>query len=201
MSDADREPPTHDALRRELLALAAEDLRLRAELEAEGTLHDGYHPRMEAVHRRNAAVLRAALDAHGWPGRAMVGDDGTEAAWLIAQHAIGEPALQRRCVALLWAAAERGEVPAWQPAYLEDRVRRFEGRPQRWATQIETDDDGNPVVPPDLEEPAAVDARRAAVGLEPLAERLARMGRLPMPRDRERFEREYAEWLQRVGWR
>ena len=192
--------PTHDALRRELLALAAEDRRVRAELDAEGTLHDGYHRRMEAVHRRNAAVLRAALDAHGWPGRTMVGDDGAEAASLIVQHAIGEPALQRRCVALLWAAAERGEAPVWQPAYLEDRVRRFEGRPQRWGTQIETDAEGRPVMP-ELEEPETVDARRAAVGLEPLADRLASAGTLPVPRDRERFDREYAEWLRRVGWR
>ena len=191
---------THDALRRELLALAAEDQRVRAELDAEGTLHDGYHPRMEAVHRRNAAVLRAVLDAHGWPGRTMVGDDGAEAAWLIVQHAIGEPELQRRCVALLRAAAERGDAPAWQPAYLEDRVRRFEGRPQRWGTQIETDDEGRPVMPA-LEEPETVDARRAAVGLEPLAERLASVGTLPVPRDRERFAHEYAEWLRRVGWR
>ena len=113
---------------------------------------------------------------------------------------VGEPELQRRCVALLWAAAERGEAPAWQPAYLEDRVRHFEGRPQRWGTQIETDDAGNPVLP-DLEEPDEVDARRAAVGLEPLAERLARVGTVPVPRDRERFEREYAAWLRRVGWR
>lgn len=189
-----------DALRAELLAMAAEDLRVRSELEAEGTLYDGYHPRMEAVHARNAARLGEILDVHGWPGRALVGDDGAEAAWLIVQHAVGMPALQRRCVALLWAAAERGEAPAWQAAYLEDRVRRFEGRPQRWGTQIEIDDAGR-AAPPELEEPDTVDERRAALGLEPLAERLAAFGTVPVPRDRARFEREYAAWLRRVGWR
>jgi hypothetical protein len=86
-------------LRRELLALAAEDQRVRAELVAEGTLFDGYHPRMEAVHRRNAAYLAAVIDRHGWPGAGLIGADGADAAWLIAQHAVSEPEFQRRCLA------------------------------------------------------------------------------------------------------
>lgn len=39
--------------------LAAHDGAVRAELAASGALFDGYHPRMEAVHRENAARLLA----------------------------------------------------------------------------------------------------------------------------------------------
>ena len=46
-----------------------------------------------------------------------------------------------------------------------------------------------------------VEERRRMVGLEPLTERLAREGSIPVPEDRERFEREYEAWLRRVGWR
>lgn len=187
-------------LRRALLALVAEDTRLRAELAADGSLYEGYHPKMQAVHQRNAARLTAVLDERGWPGASSVGRDGAEAAWLIAKHAIGEPAFQRRCLRILQEAAASGDVPAWQPAMLEDRVRMFEGRPQLYVTQLERDEDGTPR-PYVIEDPEQVEERRCAVGLEPLSERLAREKPEPLPRDRERFEGEYQSWLLRVGWR
>ena len=187
-------------LRRTLLALAAEDARVRAELVAEGTLFDGYHPRMEAVHRHNAEVLAAALDRHGWPGARLVGADGADAAWLIAQHAIGEPAFMRRCLAALEVAAARNDVPRWQPAMLEDRIRVFEGRLQRFGTQLQVAGDGT-VHPHPIEDSDGVEQRRRAVGLEPLAERLAKSERVPPPKDRDAYEREYEAWLRSVGWR
>lgn len=192
--------PTHQTLHHELLALTAEDLRVRAELAAEGSLFDGYHPRMEQVHRRNALRLAEILDEHGWPGASRVGDDGAEAAWLIVQHAIGEPALQRRCRGLLEAAVADGEAPAWQAAMLEDRIRMFEGRPQRYGTQLLPDEQGMPR-PYTIEDPENVEERRRAVGLEPLSDVLNRQKPEPPPRDRQRFEREYEVWLLRVGWR
>ena len=49
----------NDVLRHQLLAMVAEDRRVRAELAATGELYRGYAPRMEDVHRRNARpVLR-----------------------------------------------------------------------------------------------------------------------------------------------
>ena len=82
---------------------------------------------METVHRANAARLRAIIDEYGWPGRALVGERGADAAWRIAQHAIGEPAFMRQCRDLLAAAPD---VPRWHFAYIDDRARTFEGRPQ-----------------------------------------------------------------------
>ncbi len=38
----------NEDLRSELLTMAADDNRVREELLAEGSLHEGYHPRMEA---------------------------------------------------------------------------------------------------------------------------------------------------------
>lgn len=67
-------------LRRELLALRARDDKVRARLAADGLLFQGYHSKMEAVHRENAARLRAIIGGHGWPDRTMVGEDGAAAA-------------------------------------------------------------------------------------------------------------------------
>src|SRR4051794_34670761 len=93
------------ALRQELLAMAEEDQRVRAELAADGSLFQGYHPDMQAVHDRNAARLTEIVEGYGWPGRSLVGEDGARAACLILHHAIGHPALQRRGLVLLQQAA------------------------------------------------------------------------------------------------
>lgn len=184
----------------ELIALAAEDQRVRAELLEEGVLFGAYHPRMEAVHRHNAARLSEVLAVAGWPADAMVGAEAASAAWMIAQHAIGEPDFQRRCLVALTRAAERGDVPGWQPAMLDDRIRVFEGRPQRYGSQLDVDDDGR-AQPHPIEEPEGVEERRRAVGLDSLAERLARTPRMPPPADRAVYQRGYEQWLRDVGWR
>jgi uncharacterized protein (DUF952 family) len=190
----------NDTIRRELLDLQAEDLRVRAVLENDGRLFRGYDPEMEAVHRRNAARLNEVITEHGWPGRSMVGDDGAEAAWLIAQHAIGDPAFQRKCLALLEDAARREETPLWQTAYLLDRIRMFEGWPQVYGTQMAPDDEGRMTVWP-IAERHALNERRRSVGLRSFEERRT----APMPErtaDEQRRQRVTMDtWARKVGWR
>ena len=192
-------------LARELLAMAAEDKRVVKELTLSGTLEEGYDPHMEAVHRANAERLRAIVAEHGWPGRALVGDEAAKAAWLVAQHAVGEPAFQREALRLLREAADRDDVPRWMGAYLEDRIAYHEGRPQRYGTQLVHDDEGLPV-PYDLADPDEADALRRAAGMEPLSAAVRRhrerATRLTLsPEKRAQKERDYQEWLRRVGWR
>lgn len=98
--------------------MAANDLSVREELIAEGSLgKQGYHPRMEAVHKINAARLATIIEQHGWPGRSFVGDDGAEATWLIAQHSIGNPTFMRHhCLSKppLTAKFSCGSRPCWR---------------------------------------------------------------------------------------
>lgn len=197
-----------DELRAELIAMAEEDLRVRGELLADGTLNDGYAPRMEAVHRRNAARLEDIVAAHGWPGRALVGDVASRAAWLVLQHAIGNPSLQRRGLEWLRAAAERDDVPEIEVAMLEDRIRVYEGKPQRYGTQFDFDRTGR-ITPYPIEDEAGVDGRRARLGLPSMGdlereneEHAAEEGHAPFPPEEwDRREREREAWLRKVGWR
>lgn len=187
-------------LREDLLAIQQHDLTVRERLAAAGALYHGYHPEMEAVHRANAARLRTLIDRHGWPSASVAGGDGASAAWLIVQHAIGEPAFMRHCLALLDIEVRAGRVPAWQHAYLHDRIAVSEGRPQRFGTQFDLTP-GGPVVC-DVEAPESLDERRAALGLEPLAVQLDAMAGEPLP-DAETYARQKAEelaWRRAVGW-
>jgi hypothetical protein len=197
--------PLNEQLRRELLALREEDLRVRTEVVRGASAWAGYHPRMEEVHRRNAARLKEIIAEHGWPGRSLVGEDGAVAAWFIAQHAIGDPPFQRRALELLREALARGEVSPAAPAFLEDRICFMEGRPQVYGTQFESDEAGLPR-PYRIADPEHVDERRRAVGLNSLAERTRELRagdtpEAPDPAARAEYERRFEEWLRRVGWR
>jgi hypothetical protein len=59
---------------------------------------------MQQVHRENAERLDALVKQYGWPGISSVGLDGSRAAWLVAQHSICTPSLQRKfCNLLDWS--------------------------------------------------------------------------------------------------
>jgi hypothetical protein len=71
-------------------------------------------------------------------------------------------------------AAPSGEVDGQEIAYLTDRIRMNEKRPQLYGSQYVKDpDDPKRWVPYMLEDPARIDERRAAMGLSTLAENLA----------------------------
>lgn len=190
----------NEVLEKQLIDLDDFDQRVRANLVADGSLFEGYHPRMEAVHRANAAQLREIIATHGWPGFSLVGERGAFAAWRIAQHSIGEPAFMRQCRGLLRQASENGDAHAWQHAYLDDRIRILEGLPQRYGTQFRDGENGPEPAP--LEDAENVEARRQELGLPPLSEIIARARANPPPAPTNQAARDADEfaWRKRVGW-
>jgi hypothetical protein len=163
------------ALAAELARLAAEDQCIRTPPSdpTEFVRFLSVAERMEAarVDVANTDRLRAIIAEHGWPGRMLVGDEGAEAAWLIAQHADHQLDFQREALALLERAVNDGDAPASHLAYLTDRVRMNEGRPQLFGTQV-ADITKGVASPWPIEDEEHVDQRRANAGLEPLADYL-----------------------------
>lgn len=192
-----------EALRRELLRLRAEDHRVREELLTANELGGPYHPRMEAVHVQNAARLRELIAQYGWPAEDLAGEVGAEAAWLIAQHSVGEPAFMKQALELVRACAAKQRCPAWHAAYLEDRIALQQGRPQRFGTQWIDDPCDGLTRPWTLADPEHVNELRGSVGLKPLSPI-----RPPGPdlSKKEREEKEatqkwWLDWLVSRGWR
>jgi hypothetical protein len=188
-----------------LLAAARRDLETRARLAAQGSLFDGYHPEMEAVHLANAALLERAFDAIGWPGPRRLGEAAAGAAFLVLQHAISRPDLQRRGLDLMLAAIPRGDASALDAAYLSDRIAVFEGRPQLFGTQLDWFDGA--LSPAPVAEPDDLDTRRASVGLPPIAEAVAQARAAAAaesdngPADLAARRAAFEAWARRVGWR
>ncbi len=188
-----------------IIALKDADLKLRNQLMQAGQLNEGYNEEMAQLHHHNAEALNEIIDNIGYPTSNKVGKEASEAAWLVIQHAIGQPTFMRKCVGLLEEAVGAGLANPKSLAYLTDRIAVFEGKPQRYGTQFDWDENGvlSPKAYDDLNE---VNRRRKAVGLNTLAEQTAIIRRqareenhLP-PADLAERRREYEEWRRKVGW-
>jgi hypothetical protein len=167
------------ALRNELLARKQKDAAGRAALERHlksgaTNLPDELHTTLLQVDEDNSARLKEILATYGWPGRSCVGDEGAAAAWLLAQHADHDRALQRLALTVLRQAVDAGEASALHLAYLTDRVEVAESGSQTYGTQMRASGAGA-VEPFPIKDEAQVDARRKAVGLGPLQEALRKM--------------------------
>ena len=188
----------------ELLAMKQTDGDTRSRLLSEGKLYEGYAEAMQRVHCENAERLDEIVDRYGWPGISLVGLEGCRAAWLIAQHSICTPDLQRKFLALLADASERGDVPRAQVAYLTDRIRFNEGRPEIYGTVLDWNERGE--LSCEVEDAAHLDARRKEVGLPPFSQDLARHreeidaegGKAPA--NLAEFRRLQRKWAKSVGW-
>lgn len=152
--------------------------------------------RMVQVDRENTAWLEATVADAGWPTANDVGDEAATAAFLIVQHADHRPDFQAAMLPELEDAARAGEIPSRQVAYLTDRVRVAQRRPQLYGTQYYVfrnaagaavaDEQGRlQYLLPIVEDIDNLDARRSAMGLGPWIEYESRMAesqeRAPQP--------------------
>lgn len=151
----------------ELERMVEEDRRVHAASDAEA----GSAARVDDVHRRNGQRLKEIIAQHGWPGRSLVGEEGAIYAWMILQHLTDDSEFQRKGLELVKQAASKGESPMSHVAYLEDVIRISRGEPQLYGTQFELDQEGL-MSPLPVEDPAHMNERRSAVGLDRIEERV-----------------------------
>lgn len=135
--------PADRTLAAELIRRAARDQQVRARVDK--SPQDFQHWR--AVDADNLSWLRRLVDRTGWPGSARVGPVAATAAWLLVQHADHDWRFQVRCLRLLREEMVHGDVPAWQVAFLADRVFAGTGGRQPFGTQAGVGVDGAPVPP------------------------------------------------------
>jgi hypothetical protein len=133
--------------------------------------------RMLDLDRQNTVDLKSLLDRYGWFTISEFGKKADGNAWLLVQHSDHDPAFQEQVLAKLEKLYPRGETRPANYAYLYDRLAASwhnpaKRRPQRYGTQGQCTGLGK-WEPLRIEDPANVDARRAAVGLPPLAEYIA----------------------------
>lgn len=172
--------PTNQSLQEELVKMGEEDQKLRAQLRAQMTGKTtiareelaALWKEQEEIDRKNMSRLEEIIAQHGWPSKSLVGAKASTAAFLILQHA--DLKFLEKYFPLLKEAAGKGEADPADAAMMEDRVLMYQGKKQIYGTQLHSADGKTELYP--IEDEANVDARRAAVGLPPLAEYLKHFG-------------------------
>jgi hypothetical protein len=116
--------------------------------------------------------LKEIITTHGWPGRSLVGVEGTDAALIIFSHATVDQ--QKALLPMLREAVAAGEMTASQLARREDSILVNDGDSQIYGTFFVSDSDGNPVLAP-VHDPANLEERRRSVGLPSMEEQFQQL--------------------------
>jgi hypothetical protein len=121
-------------------------------------------------------LLKDLLQDYDWIDAHRFGPRIASHAWVLAQHADANPDFQQDALERMRPYLENGGVSPGDYAYLFDRVAVNQDRVQRYGTQpkSECNADGS-LSPKPLEDPSGVDARRAKLGLGPMADAMADM--------------------------
>jgi hypothetical protein len=159
------------------MARADQDLRGRAmalmqglpETQAEFMLFIEKQNQLNTTH---FARLEEIIATHGWPGRPLVGVEGTDAAMIILSHASVDQ--QKALLPMLREAVAAGQITASQLARREDSILVNDGKSQMYGTFFVSDSDGNPMLAP-VQDPANLEERRKSVGLPPMEEQFQQL--------------------------
>lgn len=179
---------------KELIDLAEHDLAVREKLFSEGKLAQGYHPEMERVHKTNAKRLREIINEIGFPTLSKVGSKASDAAWLIIQHSIGEPEFMKECYEMMMENSL--DVTPKNKACLYDRIQVFQGKPQKYGTQLITGG-----IPYPVEDKENLNKERKDLNLPPLSEK--EIHQIPGVEEIPEIDGkdpEYLIWRKKVGW-
>jgi len=186
-----------------IIELKEEDLELRERLIQNNQLGNGYNEAMANLHNRNAEILNEIIDSIGYPTIDKVGKEGSEAAWLIIQHSIGQPKFMKKCAKLLENAVNKNKANPKNLAFLTDRIAVYEGKPQLYGTQFDWSKNGE-LSPHPFDDLTKVNQRRKSIGLNTLEEQTKlirkRAENETPPADFVKRQEEMEKWKKSVGW-
>lgn len=129
-------------------------------------LRDSLIHAMQQADEINLQEIQDIFDTYGFPSKTTVGS-ANSVIWLIVQHS--DLDTQKEFYPFLREAADQGELSMEDMALLEDRIALFEGKPQRYGSQIVEDSAGERVIYT-LLNTDSVDIWRSAAGMPPLEE-------------------------------
>jgi len=189
----------------ELEKLKKSDMDMRNKLIEKGLLYEGYNEEMQKVHRDNAQKLKLVVNKHGWPGISLVGLEGSRISWLIAQHSICTPELQRSFLREMKKSEKIGDIPKKQVALLTDRILFNEGKPQKYGTVFDWNEKGS--LSCEVQDPKNINTIRSEFGFISLEEEIEKQNKAvkseggKAPENLSKYKEKVNEWAASLGWR
>lgn len=163
--------PSEPALRQELRDMFKADQEVRRSFVASGMKQGS--PQQKAVidvDAKHIKRVRTILDQYGFPSPAMVGRNGSAYMLLLADHIENDDVLMGRVLELSRPLVDKSQLSHALYATVVDRHLVLQHKPQIYGTQA-TLKDGHSVPLP-MVDPTHLEARRAAMGMEPEADYL-----------------------------
>lgn len=163
-----------------LLDMRQREQELQAKIDEASDLHgdeqalfelDEQQQKMQTEH---ISQLQQILNKDGWVSSKKYGKTACEQALTTLKNADGE--LLESRLDMLLNAAKNGEANPAEVAFIHDKVLVYQGKEQRYGTQIGFNEKKgiNDVYP--IQDEANVNERRRKVGLEPIEDALKKMG-------------------------
>ncbi|WP_327258146.1 DUF6624 domain-containing protein [Streptomyces sp. NBC_01244] len=147
--------------------------------EREAAPQDVLHAARHSIAADAQALRRIAAQLCSWPGRTLIGAEGSQAALTIALHCDHDPAFQVTLLRMLAEAVRRGEATSAQWAHLHDRCLVRSGRAQQFGTQYWLREGRLEMYP--VADPESLGKRRADVSLPPRGDLIALLERRHVP--------------------
>lgn len=123
----------NDSLQKEILRMYEEDLKLRQAL-VDANFNPEIGKKVWEIDNFHLKRLKEIIEMYGWPGYKLVGENGSDAMWLLVQHT-PEREFQKECLKLLRKAVTDKDASPKNLAYLEDRTLVYEDKKQIYGTQ------------------------------------------------------------------
>lgn len=114
----------------------------------------------------NLVIAEQLIAKYGWLGAQEIGMQGTQALFLIIQHA--NLKTQKKYYPLIKQAEKDGKILSSNVAILEDRIAVREGRPQPYGSQGYYDQEKNKTFVYPLKDVEHLDSLRKSMGLQPM---------------------------------
>jgi catechol 2,3-dioxygenase-like lactoylglutathione lyase family enzyme len=122
--------------------------------------------RWKEIHRENTEYVLGLVKRGFFPYKNIVSEKAYNAFFLVVQHSEDTGLMKEVAGSIL--KADTGRVSKAHYAYLVDRIRTFEGKPQLYGTQFKKEEGAVTFLA--IEDPANIDARRAELGMESFEE-------------------------------
>ena len=134
------------------------------------------------IQQESQKELARLADLKGWPRVKDVGSEAAMGAYLVAMHT--NDGSQKRYLPMIEKICEAKELPWVRYANIYDRCLFNDNKPQRYGTHTKFNEVTRTEELYPLEDESKVDEWRKELGLEPLAEYLARMNIIYQPENK-----------------
>ena len=122
------------------------------------------YKKQDSVFKNHTNIIKILFDKYGFLGYDKIDKEGSEAFWILVQHADHDTIFQNQVLKKMKIEVLKNNASAKNYAYLQDRILINSGENQIYGTQLEYK--GLWVVPKKLQDSSNVNKRRKEIGLK-----------------------------------